>query len=101
MILKVGMKFHSPKNVSDMRVQLKTSHSNQLQTGKKMIKDRILVFFLLQYLYHTSQPVGFKIWDNGPPGSLTKVLKNQISRLLKIALLFPKNYAVMIKVYEC
>ena len=85
MILKVGMKFHSPKNVSDMRVQLKTSHSNQLQTGKKMIKDRILVLFLLQYSCHTFQPVSFKIWDNVPTGSVTKVLKNQISRLLESA----------------
>ena len=22
---------------------------------------------------HTFQPVSFKIWDNGPPGSVTKV----------------------------
>ena len=24
---------------------------------------------------HTFQPVSFKIWDNGPPGSVTKVWK--------------------------
>ena len=61
---------------------------------------------------HTSQTVGFKIRNNGPPGSVTKILKNQSSKLqitkctsnykinVKIALLFPKNYIVMTKVHE-
>ena len=35
---------------------------------------------------HIFQPVSFKIRDNGPPGSVTKILKNQNSRLLENAL---------------
>ena len=31
---------------------------------------------------HTFQPVNFKIRDNGRPGLVTKILKNQTSRLL-------------------
>ena len=35
---------------------------------------------------HTFQLIRFKIQENGPPGSLTKILKNQTSRLLENAL---------------
>ena len=60
---------------------------------------------------HTFQPISFKILDNGPPDSVTKISKNETSRLLENALptiksmskeiLFPKNYGVMTKVHEC
>ena len=61
--------------------------------------------------YHTFQPISFKIRDNGPPDSVTKISKNETSRLLENALptiksmskeiLFPKNYGVMTKVHKC
>ena len=34
-------------------------------------------------LKHAFQPISFKIRDNDPPGSLTKILKNQTSGLLE------------------
>ena len=60
---------------------------------------------------HTFEPISFKIWDNGPPGSVTKILKNETSRLLENALLtiksmsrqilFPKNNGFMTKLHKC
>ena len=44
------------------------------------------IFWVSNTLPHTLQPVSFKIQDNGPPGSVIKILKNQASRLLKNAL---------------
>ena len=44
------------------------------------------IFFFLKILVHTFQPVSFKNRDNGPPSSVTKILKNQTSRLLENAL---------------
>ena len=37
----------------------------------------------IRILDHTFQPVSFKIWGNDPPGSVTKILKIQSSRLLE------------------
>ena len=31
-------------------------------------------------IHHTSQPISFKIWDNGPSGSVAKILKNHTFR---------------------
>ena len=50
--------------------------------------------FLAVFKYHfidnklyTFQPVSFEIRDNGPPGSVTKILKSRTLRLLENVLL--------------